>query len=377
MLACSAVVIASVTALPLWRPAVDAAGNAPQPVRIAPAGQKYGAKPGTRGATDEALERQIVRQTTRFADAVAVAERTLDGDIQATLTGRSGGDLGRLKVDRISAGNDLLQYFAGGAASGEAPLQAYGESGTARTLEWANRQAYHLWKDDVHGADAKLEWQNGVMRRRGAARRELDRDILEVETEWANGMSARAVRKTVRRHRALPTLTIDDDVVVTHLKKDGTELGVGNWYETNRVFVWDLPGLSHGYITAEHLKAIGGWTFVPDMAWLNTQTAAFHHYKTLINKNGFVARSGPSWPSRLVEALVPTLHANEPGCDGLHWLDGTTFRYCCDVHDLCYERYGCNYMSWWKFWSSWTCDYCNSWAVVCMVTGAGYWTPAV
>ena len=44
-----------------------------------------------------------------------------------------------------------------------------------------------------------------------------------------------------------------------------------------------------------------------------------------------------------MQFVAPTLSANEPGCDGLHWLDGTVFRYCCDVHDLCYAKVGCTY----------------------------------
>jgi len=67
--------------------------------------------------------------------------------------------------------------------------------------------------------------------------------------------------------------------------------------------------------------------------------------------------------------LVAPVQANEPGCDGLHWLDGTVLRFCCDVHDRCYEKYGCSSRSWWQFWSSWTCDLCNAGAVFCFAGG--------
>src|SRR6266496_502037 len=44
-------------------------------VRPAPVGQRLGTRPGEKGATYYALEAQTTRLTTRFADAVAVAER--------------------------------------------------------------------------------------------------------------------------------------------------------------------------------------------------------------------------------------------------------------------------------------------------------------
>ena len=43
------------------------------------------------------------------------------------------------------------------------------------------------------------------------------------------------------------------------------------------------------WIGPEHLKQqYGGWPFKPDVAWLNLQTIATHHFKTLIAKQGFV-----------------------------------------------------------------------------------------
>ena len=78
-----------------------------------------------------------------------------------------------------------------------------------------------------------------------------------------------------------------------------------------------------------------GWPFTPDMVWMNLQTIALYHWKTAINKKGFVARCEPSKPNPLVQFFMPTVSANEPGCDDLHWLDGTVLRFCCDVHDYC------------------------------------------
>ena len=69
------------------------------------------------------------------------------------------------------------------------------------------------------------------------------------------------------------------------------------------------------------------------------------------------------------------------GCTGLHWLDGSIFRPCCDRHDICFEKgcpdsAACTWWSWIKFWDRWECTACNIAAVVCFVTGNGGGGPA-
>jgi hypothetical protein len=60
---------------------------------------------------------------------------------------------------------------------------------------------------------------------------------------------------------------------------------------------------------------------------------------------------------------------DEPGCDNLHWLDGSIFRACCDQHDRCYESSGCSASSWWwPFSGSWSCERCNLQVVYCFCT---------
>lgn len=62
------------------------------------------------------------------------------------------------------------------------------------------------------------------------------------------------------------------------------------------------------------------------------------------------------------------------GCTGLHWLDGTVFRPCCDAHDLCFEKdcnQPCTKWSWIPFWQGWECTSCNIAAVLCFVTANG------
>ena len=340
-------------------------------VRTAPVGQRLGGNPGQRGATYYALEGQASRVTTRFADAVAVAERTFEGDLITQLTDVHGNELARFKVDRIDGVNDVLQY----SPRAGKPVQSFSEPGVRPTLDWTNHQAYSLWKDRVE-SDVSLEWQDNLMRRKRAARRDVHKETVELHTEWASGLSSRTVRQSVANHDFLPGRTLQGEVFVTHLTRDGAKLGLINWYPQNQVLVWDFPGLTKGYIAPEHLKDYGGWPFTPDMAWLNLQAMALHQFKTQIQKNGFVASRQPGWSERALQFLLPTLKADEPGCDGLHWLDGTVLRYCCDVHDICYSKNGCSSKSWWQVWASWQCDFCNAWVIDCFLDGGGGWQVA-
>ncbi|HEX7140066.1 MAG TPA: hypothetical protein VF219_19600 [Vicinamibacterales bacterium] len=337
-------------------------------VRKAPVGERLGANPGRKGETYYAIEAGAVRVTSRFADAVAVTERAFDGDLRTILTDTSANEIGRLTFDRVDGVNDIVRY----APRTGTALQVFNEPTLRPTLHGNARQAYSLWKDQAEGNQA-FEWQGGLMRRSGGTKRDVERETLEVQTEWSNGLIAKTSRRIVRDNGVIPGKSLGGEVLVTSLSRDGAEAGIVNWFPERRILVWNLPGLTKGYIATEHLQEYGGWPFTPDMEWLNIQVAAFHQFKTQIDKNGFVARRQPSWPDRFIQFVAPTLAANEPGCDGLHWLDGTVFRFCCDVHDLCYSKVGCDFRSWWKFWESWRCDFCNMWAVECFMNGGDNW----
>jgi hypothetical protein len=131
-----------------------------------------------------------------------------------------------------------------------------------------------------------------------------------------------------------------------------------------RIFTWVMPGVSEGAIAAEDLKQkYGGWLFTPDMVWMNLQTIGTFHWRTLMKERGSVARrQAPRNP--ILQFFAPTVAANDEGCDYLHWVDGTIFRPCCDVHDQCYDSNGCTYKTWWQ-WGSWRCDICNGFVIGC------------
>jgi hypothetical protein len=322
---------------------------------------------GTEGRNLLFARSRRVPVTSTFTDAVAVNERTFDGDLHTTLRDASANEIGRLKFDRIDGAHDIVQY----SPRFGTPLQVFNEPGVRPTLHGNARQAYSMWKDRVD-SDQSLEWQAGLMRKTGGVRRDLERETAEVQTEWSNGLSAKTVRRSVRPSDLIPGRALGGQVLVTRLMREGVA-GVINWFPDRRVLVWNLPGLTKGFIASEHLKDYGNWPFTPDMEWLNIQIAAFHQFKTQIDRNGFVARSEPGWSGRVMQFFSPTLSANEPGCDGLHWLDGTVFRFCCDVHDLCYAKLGCSYRSWWRILDSWRCDFCNAWVVECFFDGGVNW----
>jgi hypothetical protein len=116
------------------------------------------------------------------------------------------------------------------------------------------------------------------------------------------------------------------------------------------------------------------------MGWANVQALAFFTFHSRLAKNGTGSvaanRSQPrTWNQKLLDAIVRPVNANEPGCDGLHWLDGSVFRPCCDAHDICYAKAGCDAYSWyWPPSMSWSCTACNAAAVYCFYSLGGITT---
>jgi hypothetical protein len=205
------------------------------------------------------------------------------------------------------------------------------------------------------------------MRKRGAPDRPADEEALEVRTEWAGGLSATAARHP-RRQQPVIGANAPGPALSGRLLKDDVEVGRLEWDAGRKAVAWSFPGLTEGYVDAERLAPVGGWPFRPDLAWTNVQSYAFHHFHTLMVVEGQVAQKETGWFDRLLEWAAPTVVANEPGCDGLHWLDGSIFRPCCDDHDRCYEKYGCSSRSWWTVDARWACRMCNVKAVFCFLT---------
>jgi len=344
----------------------QARGGQVQTVRTLPPGTRVAGDPGKRGDTYYWIEAQTVRSTLRVGDTLVVSDRRGDGKLHAKVTDIAGNDRGDL-----TASSTVVQYRSAAGDRVEAQnLLAQNDSRDRPTLHWAAAQAFGLSKDGA----ADLVWDGGVMRPRRAGKRDLDAEADEVETVWANGIVARLTKHDFPPHEIAPGRVVQGRAWVTDLTANGVAAGHSIWFERDQVFAYSLPGLTEGlvWIGPEHLRAqYGGWPFKPDVAWLNLQTIAAHHFRSLIAKQGFVARNcEPQKPNRLAQFFFPTLSANEPGCDGLHWLDGTMVRQCCDDHDRCYAKNGCTASSWWQFWKSWSCDFCNMAVVSCFAVGS-------
>jgi hypothetical protein len=346
-------------------------------VKLVAPGQPIGGKAGQKGATYYGLEGQTRRFTTVFLDGTkAVAERGAEGDVLSTLHDTSGSEINRVRVDRNDGADDVIQYLR---PSGEV-VQALIEAQARPTLDWSNRQSHRFYQDRVTSG-ARLEWSGGIIRRIGAPDKDDEQtSVRSVETQWANGISAKTARVASKRGQTFDGRPVRGDVLVTKLMRDGVEIGIANYLTHERIYAWDIRGVSSGSIANEHLvQRHGGWPFTPDMVWMNLQTIGLYHWKTIIDEKGFVARQqnqappcGPSASAKrsIVDYFVPTLLANEPGCDPpLQWLDGTVLRFCCDVHDYCYGKFGCNWTTWWNWWSSWQCDACNVGVVWCFMGG--------
>src|SRR5262249_31593506 len=131
------------------------------------------------------LESQTTRLTTKYADATVVAERGTAGEVRAKVHDVQGNEAANFNVNA-----NTVQY----ASKAPGAFQALNDRGEKPTLDWANRQAYGLWKD--RASASRLTWQSGLMRPQGEARRDLDKDIVEIQTDWGDGLSIRTTRKT-------------------------------------------------------------------------------------------------------------------------------------------------------------------------------------
>ena len=353
-------------ALSVWRPQAQ---RAPDAVHRLVGAQPIDAPQDAsdRGATYHALEHEATRVVTRFADAVATTERVTNGWHDTRLTDRNGKTLATFTVDRLNPSGEHLEFKVDGLTL----LRVPGRTDRRPTLDWSGRQAYALWKDLQRPEASNFEWRGSLIRPQGVSADEHERTALEVQTEWPDGVVAAAVRRTGSRRHAKTGRVIQGTSWVGRLKRDGRAIGSVEWREEEQVLTWSFPGLTEGYIDADRLERIGGWPFKPDAEWLNVQSLAFHRFHTQMTTSGQLAKQPPSAFGRVLGFIMPTLHANQPGCDGLHWLDRTVFRPCCDMHDRCYEKRGCTWSSWWNWYNGWRCDQCNAAAVFCFFSG-GY-----
>lgn len=371
------------------------------------------------GNTFHGLEARARRVTTTFPDAVIDVRRGEGQAIEAVVRERGGAaGGGSLRVSPDARRVQWRGARAGRVADFELPEQ------TTVSLDWAAVQLYALQVDeaataddaDVAGQDGA--WDGHVRRnrralRRGASAGQLAARVEQVETEFDEVI----VRSGLDRH-ATPasrgkrvdysrfTATIFD-------RRSGARRGFVRWFDTAQVLTWKIEGGSQGVILPERMR--GGWTFTPTMAWANVQAFQFATDAARTLEPGEPVAGGDIRRdphavtpfAQIASALAPLPSAtlavagavarttlpdmpafdglwarrwsfgrgavaaavNEPGCDNLHWLDGSIFRTCCDQHDRCYETSGCSSSSWWwPFAGTWSCQRCNAQAAYCFCT---------
>lgn len=368
------------------------------------------------GNTFHALEARATRVTATFPDMTVEARRGEGQRVEAVLRTRAGQVRGRLQVTPETR----RVRWHGARANGAVADFALPDQSTV-SLDWAALQLYALQDDEADGAAGVQEvsaedgaWDGHVRRGRRALRRGVSAGQLasrasRIETEFGNIVVRAELDTHVRPKRPGRRTDYSKFTATIVDAKTGARKGFVRWFDTAQVLTWKIEGGSQGVIMPDRLP--GGWTFTPTMAWANVQAFQFATQTThaidaadpLANVfQGMFQRPTTAAPlAMLAKALtplpslavagaaqtsladVPALQGllqrswqfgggaalNEPGCDNLHWLDGSIFRACCDRHDQCYETNGCNASSWWwPFAGSWSCQRCNAAAVYCFCT---------
>lgn len=293
--------------------------------------------PDNWGPTFYALEQQATRVSSHFVDGRATAERN---------------------------GTRIETRLSDGVGNETATLQADGSG----NVQMDGR------KKTVRKAPQTLSDTNDLAYKMGTGKVTLAR---EIEVEFSDGLTARTIRYP--------------DGYQTALYRYNLSVGRMRYITKEKVLMFQFPGLTEGVLTSDSMKVIGGWRFTPTMAWMHVQALGFYQFHSKV-KAEQQARLQPVWQmkpelnffQKAWAKVVPTAQADEPGCDTMHYLDGTALRPCCDQHDYCYAKQGCTAWSW--FWplalgvGNWVCQGCNFGAFVCFVgaaSGNGWiWYPS-
>jgi hypothetical protein len=315
------------------------------------------------GTTFHTFESRATAVRTRFGNATTVAERSVDGDLRVRLHDTIGNEIAKLTIHRQNAERTDLEFTDGASV-----VELAAARDTVPTLNWANLQAYALWADKAPAGGA-FQWRDRLVRST-TGRQNIASLVREVRTEFQGDIVATTsvdLQGRTRNPGARPTF-------VTSITVQGAEVGKMAWYAQEQLLAWNFAGLTSGSVNSDKLRPVGGWNFTPTMAWANVQALAFYDLHTRLKFQGKVAERRSNWLQRISAQIVPVLQAQD-GCTGMHWLDYTVYRPCCDVHDMCYQAYGCTKSSWWwPFGSSWQCTGCNAWAAFCFSSGGcGYY----
>ncbi len=268
----------------------------------------------------------------------------------------------------------------------------------ARPLVWSALQLVYLW--DTPDFVREVERYAQKTRRGSRARRRGARLPL-VKTQWQGGLLRPVAVESEQRlaneflgETGASTLVYDD--MFASSEKTGSGFRTTLWKrspgdhglvteEPNGpplgLLVWNSTAERMSFSFGEQVSA-GVWTdldasvlpgghfpFEPSMAWAEIQ----------IRQSWFQFLRATARAASQTKAAgsLPRTNLDTIGCDGLHFLDNSSLRPCCDQHDLCYMAgvthtgAACSYVSWfWPFCGqtpgcNWRCQQCNISAVVC------------
>lgn len=222
----------------------------------------------------------------------------------------------------------------------------------------------------------------------------FDSSDIEVQiTVSTNGAAESNVMYPARPSDPIKTATggtLSYNAMVHH---ESGYVGELVWQHEDRTLSWHLEGITEGWVDDSRIP--GGMRFDPSLRWAASQSYLFWLNRDLYAEIGmepmyrFPNDESDTSSQINLEGITPgdsppdviSLHRGDKcdnedwydGCSGLHWLDDTFFRPCCDTHDHCFRHPNdpsadCGWKSWIFFWKRWDCTWCNVKVVACFVS---------
>jgi len=113
------------------------------------------------------------------------------------------------------------------------------------------------------------------MRRKGAARRDVETDIEGVETVWRTASSPDSPEKPTPAGRLSPVAFVEGPAMVSELTLHGAPAGTPVWFEKGSGVRLHAAGTDDAGLVVIGPNTwktnYGGWPFTPDTTWLNLQ----------------------------------------------------------------------------------------------------------
>lgn len=335
------------------------------------------------GATFHETEHQATRVVTWFDDSYAVTERAADGAIRTQLFDARTHDIVARAVrhDASAATAARMEARIGGDVQ-VLPVSA----AHAYAADWDQGQVRRLWRDHRARVQRGQPRAGRLVLERGfyadsslltvtrpGRSSEPDEGIRSVATEFP-GIIVIAQRDAHRSQKADASYSTFTARLVN--VSSGREIGFVRWFAKARVITWKFPFGAEGVIMESRVP--GGLTFQPSMAWANVQAMLFLGQSYRKAGDQMLRPAAARWAAGLKARTASagggdTCDGASDGCTGLHWLDGTAFRECCDAHDICFEADQsncCTAWSWLAFWDNFECTKCNLKVVGCFASTA-------